>query len=157
MKNIVTFIIALLLIAPAEICRAGDNAKPAAGPTTENALEAEQEIAQALLANDADAVKRLLDDDWAVISADGGLGDGIREGFCAAIKSSAFTRKTMELDLSSARVRLYGNIAVVTVKLATSGMFGGKPFALKECQTDVLKWQDGGWKSVLTHETKIKE
>jgi ketosteroid isomerase-like protein len=74
-----------------------------------------------------------------------------------AIKSSAFTRKTMELDLSSARVRLYGNIAVVTVKLATSGMFGGKPFALKECQTDVLKWQDGGWKSVLTHETKIKE
>lgn len=143
-----------LLIAPLEVCWAAG--KPAAGPSKESALAAEQEIAQALQANDADAVGRLLDKDWAVVNTNGGLGDGIREAYCAAIKSRQFTRKTFELDLASARVRLYGNIAVVTVKLATSGSIEGKPFDVKELQTDVLKWEGGGWKSVLTHETKIK-
>ena len=127
------------------------------GPTKENALAAEQAIGQALLANDADAVSRLLDSDWAVISTDGGIGDGVRDGFCAAIKSGQFTRKTFELDLPNARVRLYGNLALLTVKLATSGMIGSKPFDVKEVQTDVLKWEDGGWRSILTHETKVKE
>ena len=28
-----------------------------------------------------------------------------------------------------------------------------KCFAVKERQTDVLVWNDGGWKSVLLHET----
>jgi ketosteroid isomerase-like protein len=129
----------------------------AAGPTKENALAAEQAIGQALLANDADAVSRLLDPDWAVINTDGGIGDGVRDGFCAAIKSGQFTRKTFVLDLPNARVRLYGNLALLTVKLATSGMIGGKPFDVKEVQTDVLKWEDGGWRSILTHETKVKE
>jgi ketosteroid isomerase-like protein len=144
---VVMFVTGCLLIAPALMLGITSSATPTAGPTKESALAAEQEIAQALLANDADAVRRLLDDDWAVISTDGGLGDGVREAFCAAIKSGQFTRKTMKLDLSSARVRLYGNIAVVTVNLATSGMVGDKPFDVKECQTDVLKWRDGGWKS----------
>jgi ketosteroid isomerase-like protein len=136
---------------------AGRAPRPAAGPTKENALAAEQAIGQALLANDADAVSRLLDPDWAVINTDGGIGDGVRDGFCAAIKSGQFTRKTFVLDLPNARVRLYGNFALVTVKLTTSGMVGSKPFDVKEVQTDVLKWEDGGWKSVLTHETKVKE
>jgi hypothetical protein len=131
--------------------------QPAAGPTKENALAAEQAIGQALLANDAGAVRRLLDPDWAVINTDGGIGNGVRDGFCAAIKSGQFTRKTFVLDLPNARVRLYGNLALLTVKLATSGMVGGKPFDVKEVQTDVLKWEDGGWRSILTHETKVKE
>jgi len=137
--------------------KAAGSTKPAAQPTAENALAAEQEIGRALLANDADAVGRLLDLDWAVVNADGGLGDGIRDSFCAAIRTGAFTRNTYELDLPSARVRLYRDLAVVTVKLSTSGMFGGKPFDVKEVQTDVLKWEDGGWKSVLTHEVRVKE
>lgn len=136
---------------------AADGPQPASGPTKENALAAEQAIGQALLANDADAVGRLLDPDWAVINTDGGIGEGVRDGFCAAIKSGQFTRKTFVLDLPNARVRLYGNLALITVKLATSGMIGSNPFDVEEVQTDILKWEDGGWKSVLTHETKVKE
>jgi ketosteroid isomerase-like protein len=151
------FVAACMLIAPVLMLGMSSSATPTAGPTQESALAAEQEIAQALLANDANAVKSLLDDDWAVVNTDGGLGDGVREAFCTAIESGQFIRKTMKLDLSTARVRLYGNIAVVTINLATSGVVGNKPFDVKERQTDVLKWKDGGWKSVLTHETKIKE
>ena len=124
-----------------------------ARPTAENALAAEQEVARALLANDADAVGRLLADDWVVINTYGGVGD--REGFLAVIKSGDFTRKTM--SLSDTRVRLYGNVAVVTAQVATSGILMGKPFDVQERSTDVLRWQSGGWKSVLTHETEIRK
>jgi ketosteroid isomerase-like protein len=128
-------------------------AKPAAGPTAENALAAEQEIARAMGNNDADGITRFLADDWAVIATSGGVGEG-KSIFADGIKSGYLTRKTFEI--SEPRVRLYGDVALVTTKVQTSGMFQGRPFDVTERQTDVLVWKDGGWKSVLTHETKIQ-
>jgi ketosteroid isomerase-like protein len=61
------------------------------------------------------------------------------------------------MQLSEPRVRLFGNTAVVTTKVQISGMFAGKPFDIMERQTDVLCWEDGGWKCVLTHETKLTQ
>jgi ketosteroid isomerase-like protein len=154
MTRLAMLIIVCLTIAPiVTISKASGG-----GPTKENALAAEQELGQAMLANDADRVCRWLDPGWAVVTGNGdiGDGDGMRDGFCAAIKSGNFTRKTYEMDLANARVRLYGNIATVTVKLSVSGTFQHKAFAVKEVQTDVLKWEDGGWKSVLTHETNVR-
>jgi ketosteroid isomerase-like protein len=95
----------------------------------------------------------MLDKDWIVISTTGGVGEG-PSIFPDGIKSGYLTRKTMEL--SEPRVRLYGKVAVVTTKVKTSGTFQGKPFAVLERQTDVLRWENGGWKCVLTHETKIQ-
>lgn len=153
MNGIVRFLVLGLLVVLMAASWAVAGPKPTAGPTAENALAAEQEVAQALLSNDADAVGKLLADDWVVISTHGGMGD--RTGFLSEIKSGNFTRKTMEL--SGPRVRVYGNTAVVTTELATSGMYRGKSFDVKERQTDVLRWQDGSWKSVLTHETEIRQ
>jgi ketosteroid isomerase-like protein len=145
MNRAVILITMCLLLVPATAF--------AVGPTEESAGAAEQEVAKALLANDADAVGRLLADDWVVVSTYGGMAD--REAFLSVIKSGQFSRKTMEL--SDFRVKLYGNTAVVTSKLHTSGMLMGKPFDVLERQTDVLVWKDGSWKSVLTHETQIRE
>jgi len=128
-------------------------AKPSAGPTAESALAAEQEIARAMRNNDADGIVRLLADDWAVIATSGGVAEG-KSVFADGIKSGYLTRKTFEI--SEPRVRLYGDTAVVTAKVQTSGTFQGNPFDVTERQTDVLVWKDGGWKSVLTHETKIQ-
>jgi ketosteroid isomerase-like protein len=80
----------------------------------------------------------------------------MRDSICAAIKAGTFTRKTYDMDLASARVRVYGNIATVTFKLSVSGALDHKDFSVKEVQTDVLKWEDGGWKCVLTHETNVR-
>jgi hypothetical protein len=121
------------------------------GPTAENALAAEKEVTQALLTSDANTLERLLAADWIVISTQGAIAD--RQAFIAAIKSGVFTRKTM--DLSEPRVKIYGNTAVVTTYLKTSGTIGGKDFDVAERQTDVLVWTEGAWKSVLLHETKI--
>jgi ketosteroid isomerase-like protein len=57
--------------------------------------------------------------------------------------------------MSEPRVRLYGDTAVVTSKLHPAGTFVGKPFDVNERETDVLRWQGGSWKIVLTHETFI--
>jgi len=143
----------VVIVSAATNAGAADNATTAAGPTEASALAAEQEVAKALLANDAVAVGRLLDDDWMVVSTAGGTAG--RADFLAAIRGGLFARKT--LVLSEPRVRVYGDVAVVTTHLATSGTLGGKPFDVREIQTDVLTWHDGAWKSVLTHETKLRE
>jgi ketosteroid isomerase-like protein len=155
-QQILSVILLFLLIA--HISRAGDikhGAKPATnGPTAENALAAEQALANALLANDADAVGRMLDDDFDLIAADGEFGKNFRAGFLEEIKSGMFIRKTRVI--SEPRVRLYGNVALVTFHLAASGMFKGKSFDNQMRQTDVFIWRKGAWKAILSHVTYIK-
>jgi ketosteroid isomerase-like protein len=121
------------------------------GPTAKSAWAADEAVAGALRANDAQALGQLLAADWVVISAHGAVAD--RDGFLAAIRSGAFTRKTLEL--SEPRVRVYGNTALVTAQVKTSGVFGGRNFDVTERETDVLIWRNGGWKAVLSHETEI--
>jgi ketosteroid isomerase-like protein len=149
------FIAACLLLAPLGVSAANDNPQAAAGPTVASAIAAEQEYARALRENDADAVARILADDWDVVSSDGGWGEEIKKSFVDSIRSGRFTRKTMEI--SDIKVRLHGNVAIVTERVSTSGTFGAKDqaFDVKEVQTDVLVWSDEGWKSIVTHETKI--
>jgi ketosteroid isomerase-like protein len=147
---ILTAITAGVLILAVELSWAGAGVAPAAGRTAESALAAVQEFARAMRDNDADGIARCLSDDWAVISARGGVAEG-KSVFPDGIKSGYLTRKTYEL--SEPRVRLYGNVALVTSKVSLSGTFGGKPFDRKERETDVLHWKDGNWKIVLTHET----
>jgi ketosteroid isomerase-like protein len=149
---IVLVLSASLSIAAVAPARAADDTGPKTGPSAEGALAAEQELARAMQANDAAGIERLLADDWAVIATTGGVGEG-KSIFADGIKSGYLTRKTFEI--SEPRVRLYGNIAVVTTKVKTSGTFQGKPFDVSERQTDVLRWQHGAWKVVLTHETKL--
>ena len=153
MYTIVMVILAASLFAPFRMFGASVSANLAVGPTVENALMADDSLAKAIGDNDADGIARWLDKDWAVISGTGGVGEG-PSIFPDGVRSRVLTRKTMEL--SEPRVRLFGDIALVTTKVKTSGMFQGKPFDIVERQTDVLRWENGGWKCVLTHETIIK-
>ena len=123
--------------------------KPAAGPTAESVLAAEDELTRAMRDNDADGIARCLSDDWAVISARGGVGEG-KSIFPDGIKTGHL--KHTAYEISEPRVRLYGDMALVTTKVHNAGIFNGKPFDAMERQTDVWLWKDGGWKCVLTHE-----
>ena len=125
--------------------------KPA-GPTAENAM-AEEALARAFRNNDADALSNLFDSSWAVITANGDVAEG-SETFPSGIKSGVRTLRTF--DMSEARVRLYGNVAVITIKLDLAGVLRGKPFEVLERETDTWVWKDGGWKCVLTHESFVK-
>jgi ketosteroid isomerase-like protein len=131
-----------------------NHAECSTGPTAENALAADQQLARALQANDTTTILRLLDKDWAVITGFGEVAEG-SSVFPNGIRSGYRTLNTMEL--SEPRVRLCGNVALVTTKVRIAGMFAGKAFDRKMRQTDVLQWKDGAWKCMLTHETMLKE
>jgi ketosteroid isomerase-like protein len=152
MNGILMLTIVGLLIAPLAKAQAAGDAKPAAGLTAESVLAAEDEYIRAMRENDADGIARCLTDDWAVISAKGGLGEG-KLIFPDGVKQGYLTRTAYEF--SEPRVRLYGNVALVTVKVHTAGTFVGKPFDVMERETDVWLWKDGSWKCALTHETEL--
>ena len=79
-----------LLVGSLETARATPTGT---GPTVDSAAAAEQEVEHALLSNNADAVGRLLAEDWIVVSTYGGVGD--RDGFLEVIRNGSFSRKTM--------------------------------------------------------------
>jgi ketosteroid isomerase-like protein len=153
LNGILTLIIVGLLIAPIASPKATGAAKPAPGPTAESALAADDELTKAVRDDDPDGIARLLSDDWVVISARGEVGEG-KSIFPNAIKSGRL--KHTAYESSEPRVRLYGNVALVTTRLhnAGSSVVGSehKPYDAMEIQTDVWLWKDGTWKCVLTHE-----
>jgi ketosteroid isomerase-like protein len=150
---ITMFVMTCVLVGPISISQAANQAIATAGPTAENALAADEALAQAIRDNDADAILRLLDNSWVVIATTGSVGEG-PSIFHTGIKSGYLTRKTFEL--SEPRVRVYGDVALVTSIVKTSGVLQGQAFNVVERQTDVLHWANGSWKCLLTHETKIK-
>ena len=121
-------------------------------PTVENALAADQELARAIRENDTAGIVRMLDKTWAVISTFGDVAEG-PDIFPSGIRTGYRVVKAMEV--SEPRVRLYGNVAIVTSKVRLAGDFAGKPFDVMMRQTDVLRWEDGKWKCILTHESKL--
>ena len=64
-------------------------------------LELERRFGEAMIRNDADAIGRLLSDDWIIIDPDGGVID--RSRFLAVIKSGALKHEAM--DSEDIRVR----------------------------------------------------
>jgi len=148
-----SMMLVVLIVPILVLVSAGAGEEKPAGPTAENAMAAEEALARAFRNNDADALSNLFDSSWAVITANGDVAEG-PETFPSGIKSGFRTLKTF--DMSEARVRLYGNVAVITIKLDLAGVFGGKPFEVLERETDTWVWKDGGWKCVLTHESFVK-
>jgi ketosteroid isomerase-like protein len=149
----VIMVLIVSILALGLISAAAGKARPEAGPTADNAMAAEEALARAFRNNDADAISNLLDSSWAVITANGDVAEG-PSIFPQGIKSGYRTLKAF--DMSEPRVRLYGNVALITIKLDLAGVFGGKPFDVLERETDTWVWKDGGWKCVLTHESFVK-
>jgi ketosteroid isomerase-like protein len=154
-RVIVAWALAGLALAPAKLFGQNNNAMLSTGPTAENALAADQELARALQNNDTAGIYRMLDKDWAVIPSFGAVLEG-PDVFPSGIRSGYRTLTVMEL--SEPRVRVYADIATVTTKVRLSGQLGGKAYNdLTMRQTDVLRWEQGGWKCVLTQEAVVKE
>ena len=116
-------------------------------------LKLENEFSQAIVQNDAEAVGRLLTDDWIIIDPDGGIIDKAR--FLDVIKSGALTHEMMKSD--DTRVRIYGDTAIVTALTTTKGKFHGQAFATKERASDVFVKQNGRWRCALSHLTSFSK
>ena len=119
--------------------------------TQEEVLRLEKEFSEAIVKNDAEAVGRFLADDWIIIDPDGGIID--KATFLDVIKSGTLTHEMMVSD--DARVRIYGNTAMVTALTKTKGKFSGQVFTTQERATDIFIKQNGRWQCALSQLTKF--
>ena len=111
-------------------------------------LRAEDEWAAALLRNDAAAVDRYLDDEWAVIDPEGGVTN--KAAYLGWIKSGDVAMKALEL-IEEPMVRVYDDTAIVITRAESRGEFKGNPFSADERATDVFVKRGGRWRAVLSH------
>jgi ketosteroid isomerase-like protein len=108
---------------------------------------------QAMVTNDADAIGAFMADDWIIIGSDGNICD--KATFLGLVKSGALTHDVMESH--DMNVRVYGDTAVVVGRGVSGGKYQGQPFREVERVTCVFVRQQGQWRCVLTHLSRIAQ
>lgn len=121
--------------------------------TQEELIRVSHDWDRAMVTNDADTIGRFMADDWIIIGSDGKIAD--RAGFLALVKSGALTHAVMTSD--DLHVRVYGDTAVVTARGVSGGAYHGHAFREVERVSCVFVRQQGGWKCVLTHLSRIAQ
>jgi ketosteroid isomerase-like protein len=112
-------------------------------------LNAEQEWADAIVSNDSECIARFMADDWVMVS-DTGISP--RQQFLASVESGDLSHSAMQF-VSDARVRVYGETAVVTGRMTNTAHYQGRQINADEWTTDVFVRRNGRWVCVLTHIT----
>jgi len=108
---------------------------------------------RAMVENDAEAIGRYMADDWTIVGSDGSVGD--KPTFLALVKSGTLSHDVMESD--DFRVRIYGETAVVTARGVSGGKYQGQPFRELERSSCVFVRQEGKWRCVLTHLSRLAQ
>jgi len=119
--------------------------------TREELVRVANDWDRAMVANDAEAIGRYMADDWTIIGPDGSVGD--KRTFLRLVESGALSHDVMESD--DVTVRVYGDTAVVTARGVSGGQYQGQPFREVERSSCVFVRQDGQWKCVLTHLSRL--
>ena len=115
-------------------------------------IEAAHAWDRAMIANDADAIATFMSDDWIIIGPDGRSSD--KADFLALVRSGALTHDVMEsTDLE---VRIYGDAAVLVANGVSAGHYQGNRFREVERQSNVFVRQEGRWRCVLTHLSRLQ-
>jgi ketosteroid isomerase-like protein len=106
---------------------------------------------RAMVRNDADAIGRYMAEDWVIVGSDGRLGD--RATFLQLVRSGALSHDVMESE--DFRVRVYGDAAVLMARGISGGSYQGHAFREVELSSNVFVKQQGQWKCVLTHLSRL--
>ena len=107
----------------------------------------------AVISNKVGEIKKCVTEDWVLVDSQGGI---IRqEGFFRVLEEGLLTHDTMTKQIL--RVKVYGDIALVTGRGQNTGTWQGQPLEADEWITDVYKKEHGKWLCVLTHLTPVKK
>ena len=108
---------------------------------------------RAIVDNDADAIGHYMADDWIIIGPDGRVGD--KATFLGLVRSGALTHDVMTSE--DFGIRVYGDTAVVTSRGVSGGKYQGQPFREVERSSCVFVRQEGQWRCVLTHLSRLAQ
>jgi len=106
----------------------------------------------AIISNNVDIIKACITEDWVLVDSQGGIIP--QERFFYVIEQGLLTHSTMTKEIL--RVKVYGDIALVTGRGKNTGTWQGKPMEAEEWVTDVYKSVNNKWLCVLTHLSPVK-
>jgi ketosteroid isomerase-like protein len=106
---------------------------------------------QAMIRNDADTIGQFMHDDWVIIGSDGGVSD--KATFLALIRQGRLSHDTMTSE--DLRIRGYGDVVVLIATGISAGRFDGHSFRESERQSNVFVREQGQWRCVLTHLSRL--
>jgi len=107
---------------------------------------------RAMVRNDAEAIGRYMADDWLIVGPDGNTSD--KATFLGLVESGALSHDVMESE--DFRVRVYGQTAVVLARGVSGGQYHGRRFRVVELSSNVFVKQQGQWRCVLTHLSRLE-
>lgn len=120
-------------------------------PVQQEILNFAEEWAKALVSNDAQKIGSFMSDDWVIVGKDG---ISRKQDFLPFIESGDLTHETMKL-IGEARVKIYGDTAVLTGRVTNNGHYKGEAFSADEWTTDIFLRREGRWLCVLSHVTSV--
>ena len=119
--------------------------------TEEQLIALATEWDRAMVLNDADAIGRYMADDWTIVGPDGSMSN--KATFLGLVKSGALSHDVMESKDFS--IRVYGDAAVVLARGVSGGKYQGQAFREVEQSSNVFVRQQGQWRCVLTHLSRL--
>jgi ketosteroid isomerase-like protein len=115
--------------------------------------EIEDRFNQAVVSNSTQEIKKCITADWVLIDSQGGIIP--QESFFNVLEKGLLSHSTMTKQIL--RVKVYGDIALVTGRGQNTGMWQGQPLQADEWITDVYRKENDQWLCVLTHLTPVKK
>jgi len=107
--------------------------------------------AEAMVANDATRIGSFMADEWVIVSE---RGISTKDQFLSFVESGALTHSAFDMS-GDARIKFYGDTAVLTCRVVNTAHFGGQQFDADEFASDVFVKRAGKWLCVLSHITAV--
>jgi ketosteroid isomerase-like protein len=114
--------------------------------------QVEEHFNQAMISNDVARISACITEDWVLVTPEAGVLP--RSRILHVIETGELEHDTMTKDVG--RVKVYGEVALVTARARNTGRFKGQPISADEWVTDVYLRIDGRWLCVLTHLTPAR-
>jgi len=114
-------------------------------------VKLEEDMAAAIVANDADEIGKYLHNDWVIIGGEGRV--ITKADFLAVVRSGELTHSAMTFD--DWRIRAFPDAAVATCRARATGTWQGEDFATHEISTSVYTRLEGKWFCIFTQLTPI--
>jgi ketosteroid isomerase-like protein len=141
---LLAILLTLLTLGPSELGAAQSKPEPAASKV----LALENKWNEAYKRGDVATMGSLLDDDFVITVEDGSTFS--KSGYIAHNGGSAVHVEISEM--TEVRVRMHGNVAVVTAAYHEKGTDKGKPYESRDRLTDVwMKNKTGAWQVIAAH------
>ena len=112
----------------------------------------EDEFNKAVISDNVEEIKKCITADWVLVG-EGGI--FLQEEFFNMLEQGRLSHNSMTKDFF--RVKVYGEIALVTGRGQNTGSWQGQPMEAGEWITDIYKKENDNWLCVLTHLTAVKK